>query len=142
MAVKKKRKLTGEEDDRVATAKPIFPVVAIGSSAGGLEACTAFLKVLPENLGMAFVFVMHLDPVRESALPEILARSTSMPVVLIEDRMQVRPDHVYVIPKNCRMSIEEGVFHLTEPGQLRARWRRSTCSFVRWPRTWRTGQSV
>src|SRR5512140_487723 len=83
------------------TGKGAFPIVGIGSSAGGLEACTAFLKALPEKLGMAFVFVMHLDPVRESSFRDILARATSMNVLTADDGMQVTPNSAYVIPKNC-----------------------------------------
>ncbi len=56
-----------------------FPVVGIGASAGGLEACVAFLKALDTNLGMAFVMVPHLDPSHASAYQEILARATSLP---------------------------------------------------------------
>jgi len=96
-----------------------FPIVGVGASAGGLEACTALLKALPPNLGMAFVFVMHLDPVRESALGEILARATSMPVHNVEDGMRVEPDHAYVIPKNSEMTINRRVLHLAHREQPR-----------------------
>ena len=97
-----------------------FPIVGIGSSAGGLEACTSLLKSLPAKLGMAYVFVMHLDPVHESALSEILSRATSMPVLTVEDGMKVQPDHVYTIPKNCEMTIAEGVLHLFHREKPRA----------------------
>ena len=42
-----------------------FPVVGIGASAGGLEALDRFLAGVPENSGMAFVIVQHLDPLRD-----------------------------------------------------------------------------
>jgi two-component system CheB/CheR fusion protein len=91
-----------------------FPVVAIGSSAGGLEACQAFLKVLPTDLGMAFVFIPHLDPSHSSAFSEILARSTTMPVSDVKDGSTVAPNRVYVIPRNCEMTICQGVLRTTE----------------------------
>lgn len=91
-----------------------FPVVGIGASAGGLEACQALLKVLPANLGMAYVFVPHLDPSRESALREILARASSMPVIEVEEATTMTPNHVYVIPHNCEMKVQEGILHLFE----------------------------
>src|SRR5215469_98694 len=85
-----------------------FPIVGIGASAGGLEACTALIKALPTKLGMAFVVIPHLDPSRESAFGEILSRSTSIPVVDAKDRTTVEPNHVYVIPPNYEMTINDG----------------------------------
>ncbi len=98
---------------------PSFPIVGIGASAGGLEACQVFLKALPTNLGMAFVFVPHLDPSRESAFRDILARSTKMPVLEVKDRMRVTANHAYVIPRNCEMTIGKGVLHVAEREQPR-----------------------
>ena len=40
----------------------IFPIVAIGASAGGLEASKKLVGALPADTGMAFVLVQHLDP--------------------------------------------------------------------------------
>ncbi len=99
------------EDKRSGTGR--FPIVGIGASAGGLEACTTLLKALPATLGMAYVFVPHLDPSRESAFAEILARSTSMPVTDARDETVVQPDHVYVIPPSFEMTIADGVLCLT-----------------------------
>jgi two-component system, chemotaxis family, CheB/CheR fusion protein len=99
--------------------RPTFPIVGIGASAGGLEACQLLLKTLPPNLQMAYVFVPHLDPMRESAFCEILARSTSMPVIEVKDGMQPESDHVYVIPRNCELTIDKGVLHIGEREQPR-----------------------
>ena len=91
-----------------------MPVVGIGASAGGLEAASSFFKEIPSHLGMAYIVVLHLDPARESKLTEILARTTRMPVVQVQDGMRVEPDHVYVIPPNREMTIEHWVLHLQE----------------------------
>jgi two-component system, chemotaxis family, CheB/CheR fusion protein len=91
-----------------------FPIVGIGASAGGLEAYTALFQSLRADLGMAYVLVPHLDPARESAYAQILARSTSMPVVQIEEGMEVRPDHVYVIPPNCELTLENRKLHISD----------------------------
>jgi chemotaxis response regulator CheB len=64
-----------------------FPVVGIGASAGGLEACTALLKALPVNPGMALVVVQRLDPHHESILHKLLSKTTEMPVLQVEDGM-------------------------------------------------------
>ena len=91
-----------------------FPIVAIGASAGGLEAFSELLHHLPEKSGMAYVLVQHLDPKHESGLREILARTTKIPVTEVAQGTVVQPDHVYVIPANTNMSIKGGVLHLTE----------------------------
>ncbi len=93
---------------------PRFPVVGIGASAGGLEAVTSLLKELQSHLGMAYVLVLHLDPARESKVSEILARTTSIPVLQVRDGMRVEPDHIYVIPPNCDMTIDRRVLHLRD----------------------------
>ncbi len=91
-----------------------FPVVGIGASAGGLEAMTSLVKELESHLGMAYVLVLHLDPARESKVSEILSRTTKIPVVQAEDGMRVEPDHIYVIPPNCDMTIDHWVLRLRD----------------------------
>ena len=89
-----------------------FPIAGIGASAGGLEAIKILLQNLPMDTGLAFVVVQHLAPNQESMLPEILARSTKMPVYKIENGMQVEPNNVYVIPSGASMTIENGSLKL------------------------------
>jgi two-component system, chemotaxis family, CheB/CheR fusion protein len=93
---------------------PRFPVVGIGASAGGLEAMTSLLKELESKLGMAYVVVLHLDPARESKVSEILARTTKIPVLQAQEATRVQPDHIYVIPPNCDMTIDHWVLHLRD----------------------------
>jgi two-component system CheB/CheR fusion protein len=100
-------------------AKSLFPIVGIGASAGGLEALEQFLKHVPEESGMAFVIVQHLDPTHKGIMHELLQRITTMEVFQVSDRMRVKPDCVYVIPPNKDMSILHGVLHLFEPSAPR-----------------------
>ena len=106
---------------KAAAQNGSFPVVAIGASAGGLEAYTEFFKALPGDLGMAFVLVQHLDPSHHSLLAEIIAKATKMPVEEVKIGVKIRPNCVYVIPHNALMAISAGLFTLTprsrEPGQ-------------------------
>ena len=95
-----------------ATSRPPFPVVGVGASAGGLEACTALLKALPVNPGMAFVVVQHLDPHHESILHKLLSRATEMPVIQVEDGMVLEPNRVYVIPPNKDIAVRERTLRL------------------------------
>jgi two-component system, chemotaxis family, CheB/CheR fusion protein len=102
-----------------STASPTFPVVGIGASAGGLEAAAELLKHLPTNTGMGFVLVQHLDPAHESALAQILGRATSMSVREVTPDLAVEPNHVYVIPPNKNLSIEQGILKLPPRSQVR-----------------------
>jgi two-component system CheB/CheR fusion protein len=114
MPAKKSPSRSSDAPGRAMEVSRRLPVVGIGASAGGLEAASSFFKEIPSHLGMAYVVVLHLDPVRESKLTEILARTTPMPVVQVQDGMRVEPDHVYVIPPNREMTIEHWVLHLRE----------------------------
>jgi two-component system CheB/CheR fusion protein len=98
-----------------------FPVVGVGASAGGLEAFTSLLKALPDDTGMAFVLVQHMDPVHESALSQILSRATAMPVDEAGDGVAVKPNHVYVIPHNADMTIRGGKLRLAERHEIAGR---------------------
>ena len=70
---------------------------------------------MPENSGMAFVIIQHLDPTHKGIMPELLQRVTGMKVFQVRDRMRVTPNCVYVIPPNKDMSILHDVLHLFEP---------------------------
>lgn len=100
-----------EKDYSPPRGKP-FPIVGIGASAGGLEAFGQLLAALPEKTGMAFVLVQHLDPHHESLLAEILAPMSRMPVETVHDGIQVKPDHVYIIPPNTSMELQDGHLRL------------------------------
>ena len=89
-----------------------FPVVGIGASAGGLDAFKKLVKAIPENSGIAYVLVQHLDPTHESVLPELLQKVTLIPVVEISDKIKVKPDHIYVIPSNKMMVANDGILKL------------------------------
>jgi len=96
-----------------------FPIVGIGASAGGLEALEQFLANVPENSGMAYVVIQHLDPTQKGMLPELLQRISFMEVFQAHDGMAVKPNCVYVIPPNKSMSILKGVLYLFEPTETR-----------------------
>ncbi len=104
------KKKSGQENH--INQKPCA-VVAIGASAGGLDAFIRLLEKLPGDTGMAFVLVQHLDPKHKSALTEILSRVTSMPVSEVENKTVVQPNQVYIIPPGKTMSIAQGILNLT-----------------------------
>src|SRR5262245_16346641 len=82
-----------------------FLIAAIGASAGGIEALTELLRALPDNTGMAFVLIQHLDPTHHSILTELLSKETAMRVREVSDGMPLQQNHVYVIPPNANMTI-------------------------------------
>jgi two-component system, chemotaxis family, CheB/CheR fusion protein len=98
--------------DEPASAQNAFPIVAIGASAGGYEACSVLLKALPVDTGMAFVLVQHLDPAHESKLSQLLAISSKIPVSEIRSNVRVSPNRVYVIPPNRYLTISQGELQL------------------------------
>ena len=89
-----------------------FPLVAIGASAGGLEACAKLLDALPAASGMAFILVQHLDPTHESLLVELLGGHTSMAVRQAADGMAIEPDHLYVIAPASYLTLGDGVLRV------------------------------
>ena len=105
----KSRKEQGAEVSETA----LFPVVAVGASAGGLEAFTQLIRALPDDTGMAFVFIQHLDPTHHSMLAELLSKSSILPVVEARNRLELQPNRVYVIPPNIRMGILQNRLQLT-----------------------------
>lgn len=96
--------------------KQNFPIVGIGASAGGLEAFRQFLSAIPEDSGMAFVLVQHLDPKHNSILPEILSHSTKIPVHEITDEIHLAPNNIYVIPENKILISTDGVLQISPRG--------------------------
>jgi len=97
------------QSDRNVTA---IRVVAIGASAGGLDAFIELVSALPVETGLALVLVQHLDPRHESMLAGILAGATAMPVQEVVDGMRIERDHVYVIPPDTEMTIQADVLRL------------------------------
>jgi two-component system CheB/CheR fusion protein len=84
-------------------------IVGVGASAGGLEAFTELLSHLPDDTGMAFVLIQHLDPSHESHLSELLAKASKMPVSEVKGETRAKANHVYVIPPRCNLGISDGV---------------------------------
>ncbi|RPH31883.1 MAG: chemotaxis protein CheB [Bacteroidales bacterium] len=88
-----------------------FPIVCIGGSAGGLDAYTLLLKNLPSNMGVAIVIVNYLRNVA-TTLHEILPSYTDMPVELITEKLDIEPNHVFIIPEKKDLHVLNGEFRL------------------------------
>jgi two-component system, chemotaxis family, protein-glutamate methylesterase/glutaminase len=88
-----------------------FPIVCVGGSAGGLDAYIRLLKHLPVDMGVAIVIVNHLRTVA-TLLHEILPQHTKMPVELITERLDIQPNHVFIIPEKRDLHILDDEFQL------------------------------
>lgn len=97
-----------------------FLVVAIGASAGGIEAFTELMSALPSDTGMAFVLVQHLDPHHHSLLTDLVSKKTPMPAKEVTDGMAIERNHVYVIPPNATMSVSNHSLQLRPREETRA----------------------
>jgi len=109
---------TKKSSSKSAITRPLpasrsdFPIVAIGASAGGLEAMMELLIHLPPDTGMAFIYVQHLSPDHKSMLTEILSKKTNMKVQEIDDMDKIKPDNVFVIPYNKGIEVTDGQIKL------------------------------
>jgi chemotaxis response regulator CheB len=88
-----------------------FPIICIGGSAGGLDAYIRLLENLPADLGVAVVIVNHLRTVA-TTLHEILPGHTKMPVDLITEKLDIQPNHVFIIPEKRDLHILNDEFRL------------------------------
>ncbi|MFO7670177.1 MAG: chemotaxis protein CheB [Bacteroidales bacterium] len=88
-----------------------FPIVCVGGSAGGLDSYIRLLQNLPDDLGAAIVIVNHLRTVA-TLLHEILPRHTKMPVELITEKLDIEPNHVFIIPEKRDLHVLNREFRL------------------------------
>jgi two-component system CheB/CheR fusion protein len=97
------------EQDSPSIKSSAVPVCGIGASAGGLEALHKFFDALPEDLGLAYVVILHLAPDRKSDLPAIIGRWTKMPVTQVGNHESAKLDanHVYVIAPDRKLEITD-----------------------------------
>ncbi len=94
--------------------KKSFLTVGIGASAGGITPLKEFFTAMPADSGIAFVVILHLSPDYESQLDVILQTVTTMPVVQVHETLEVKPNHVYVIPPNKYLVISDDKIRLAE----------------------------
>jgi two-component system CheB/CheR fusion protein len=100
--------------DAGANASVAVPhIVAIGASAGGLEALEKLFASTPSNSGATFVVIQHLSPDHKSMMANLLSRHTDMPVVMVEQDMPIEPNRVYLIPPGSIMHMGDGKLTLT-----------------------------
>ena len=88
-----------------------FPIICVGGSAGGLDSYIRLLQNMPADMGVAIVIVNHLRTV-STKLHQILPRYTAMPVELITEKLDIKPNHVFIIPKQRDLHVLNDEFRL------------------------------
>ena len=96
------------------TVRAIF-IVGIGGSAGALNAYKALLDAMPSDTGMAFVIISHMTPTAHSQLAKILSRHTKMSVTVAFEAMPIVANHVYVIPLDSDLTMDNYRFKVIFP---------------------------
>jgi two-component system CheB/CheR fusion protein len=89
-------------------------VVAIGASAGGLEAIHEFFDHMPANTHCSFVIIQHLSPDYKSLLVELVSKHTKMNVLEAKHDQVLEPNCVYVIPNDKLLQLRDGRLQLSE----------------------------
>ncbi|MEO2063087.1 MAG: CheR family methyltransferase [Christiangramia sp.] len=89
-------------------------IVAVGASAGGLEALKLFFKKIPENDKNAYVVIQHLSPDYKSMMGELLKKNTNLPIVQISDQMEVKGGQIYLIPPANNLVLEDNILILRD----------------------------
>ncbi len=121
-AVKEEPGQAPEETATCAAGPPPCPVVAIGASAGGLEALQELFRHMPADTGFAFVVIQHLSPRHETLIASLLAPLTAMPVrEVAADETVIEPDHVYVKPPSGTLTVDDCVLYVSKMPRLRGR---------------------
>lgn len=110
-----------DENVSLNTNANAVPVVAIGASAGGLDALRELLSSVPGDAGAAYVVIQHLDPSHKSMLTDILGRASELVVKVAEDGAKLEPDTIYVIPEDATLRLRDGRLSVEHPAPPRVR---------------------
>lgn len=94
--------------EQIPFRDPRHRVVALGASAGGVEALTRLIAALPDAPGFMVVVLTHLDPSQPTRLDLVLQEHTRMPVAQIPRRCAIEHDRVYVLPANASAIVLDG----------------------------------
>lgn len=90
-------------------------VVAIGASAGGLDAIQELIRNLPFDGDVTYIVAQHLAPDHPSQLADLLQRSTHLKVDLAANGMMLKPAQIAVLPPNGDATLEAGTLCIREP---------------------------
>lgn len=81
-------------------------IVAIGTSAGGVEALLSLARHLPERFPAAVLVTIHLPSHSHSALDEILTRAGPLKASFAHDGDVLRKSHIYIAPPSRHLLVQ------------------------------------
>lgn len=88
-------------------------IIAIGASAGGLEAISAFFDYTPLD-SVSYILIQHLSADFKSQMVQILAQHSKLQVVEAIENVDIKPNTVYLIPSAKFMAVEKGRLILSD----------------------------
>jgi two-component system CheB/CheR fusion protein len=112
---------TSDSNITLSTEKNGFLIVGLGASAGGIQAFHEFFQHVPPKSGIAYVVILHLSPDHDSNLAHVLQQVTKMPVTQVTEKVQVVQDHVYVVPPNQHLTMQDGSIIVSPNTQIEER---------------------
>jgi two-component system chemotaxis response regulator CheB len=89
------------------TLKGRIEAIVIGASAGGVEALSVILPLLPATFRPSLLIVLHLPRERPSLLVEIYEKRCALPIREADDKEPVEPGTVYFAPPDYHMLVEK-----------------------------------
>lgn len=113
-----------QENMDSAVIKPAhneFLIAGLGASAGGIQAFQEFFQHVPKESGIAYVVILHLSPDHDSKLAQVLQTTTEMPVKQVAEKVKVEPNHVYVVPPNGHLLMQDGSIVVSPNTQIEDR---------------------
>ncbi|MBE8723037.1 chemotaxis protein CheB [Sphingobacterium pedocola] len=97
-----------DEEGRSKPQQNPFPIIGMGGASGSLPAFETFFKHMPAQSGMAFVIVMHQDSKENTDYISLLKSFSSLPVLFAADGTKLKPDHIYLAPKDIDVGLHDG----------------------------------
>jgi two-component system CheB/CheR fusion protein len=118
---KSQKRLKEKKPAAKNSSKGNFLIVGLGASAGGIQAFNEFFRNVPQKLGAAYIVILHLSPDHDSKLAEVIQGATKMPVKQVNEKIKVEPDHVYVVPPNKHLTMQDGYIVVSPNMQIEDR---------------------
>jgi two-component system chemotaxis response regulator CheB len=87
-------------------------IIAIGASAGGIDALKKVVSGFPPELQAAVFITMHLYQRSESMLPEILNRVGPLQALHPWEECAIKMGRIYVAPPDYHLILAEGTVHV------------------------------
>ncbi|QNF34837.1 PAS domain S-box protein [Adhaeribacter swui] len=106
---KERNEMESSKASEFITEKPQgFLITGIGASAGGIQALQEFFQHVPAGSGVAYVVILHLSPDHDSKLAQVIQSVTTIPVTQVKEKTKIQPDHIFVVPPNQHLILEDG----------------------------------